>query len=74
MASRRVTEAHTAQVPNEWWQPALLITRRKKAAGGAGRADDSMSALICRWVIGYVRRNARDWLTEDERAQLPKAS
>ena len=68
MVSRRVTDAHTTQVENDWWGPALLIMRRKNKKLGR---KDSMSGQIRTWVIGYVRRNAQDWLTEQERAQLP---
>lgn len=63
MASRRVTAAHTAQVPNDWWQLALRVA--------AIRGDGSLSGLICRWVIAYVRRN-RHLLPED--VELPKAA
>lgn len=49
MVSRRVTDAHTTQVPGEWWRLALILVKI--------RGDGSLSGLICRWVIAYVRRN-----------------
>lgn len=49
MVSRRVTDAHTTQVPGDWWRLALILAKI--------RGDGSLSGLICRWVIAYVRRN-----------------